>query len=230
MGLAINRTMNNRSKIISVAAKICGLKEPAAIHAAVLGGASYVGLVFYPPSPRAVTPVLARALATLVPPAVKKVGLFVDPDDDFLVTVLAQVPLDLIQLHGRESPERVAWIKALTKLPILKAIKVAKGADMDMAKAYDSVADMLLFDAKVPEDMADALPGGNALVFDWELLKGRHWRRPWMLSGGLDAGNVAQAVTISGARAVDISSGVESARGVKDPAAIKAFLDAVMAL
>jgi phosphoribosylanthranilate isomerase len=222
--------MNNRSKIISVAAKICGLKEPAAIHAAVRGGASYVGLVFYPPSPRAVTPVLARALAALVPPAVKKTGLFVDPDDDFLVTVLAEVTLDLIQLHGGESPERVSSIKASTKLPVLKAIKVAKGADMDTAKDYDGVADMLLFDAKAPDDMADALPGGNALVFDWGLLKGRLWRRPWMLSGGLDADNVAQAVTISGARAVDVSSGVESARGVKDPAAIKAFLDAVRAL
>lgn len=222
--------MNNRPKTASVATKICGLKDPVALEAAVLGGASYIGLNFYLPSPRAVTPAQARDLAAMVPPAVKKVGLFVDPDDASLMAVLAQVPLDLIQLHGGESPERVSQIKALTKLPVVKAIKVANGADLDMANDYDGVADMLLFDAKAPQDMADALPGGNALVFDWTLLKGREWRRPWMLSGGLDAGNVAQAVTISGARIVDVSSGVESARGVKDPAAIKAFLDAVRAL
>ncbi|MBL6952628.1 MAG: phosphoribosylanthranilate isomerase [Alphaproteobacteria bacterium] len=217
-----------------VAAKICGLKDPVAIDAAVRGGASYVGLVFYPRSPRAVTPARARELAALVPPAVKKVGLFVDPDDALLETVLAQVPLDMIQLHGGESPGRVAEIRARITLPaklaILKAIKVANRADLDLANDYDEIADMLLFDAKAPTDMADALPGGNGLVFDWNLLTGRQWRRPWMLSGGLDAGNVAQAVRISGARAVDVSTGVESAPGVKDPVAIKAFLDAVKTL
>jgi phosphoribosylanthranilate isomerase len=115
-------------------------------------------------------------------------------------------------------------------LPVLKAIKVANGADLDAAKAYDGVADMLLFDAKAPKDLADALPGGNGLIFDWNMLTGRHWQQPWMLAGGLDAGNVAQAVSIAGARAVDVSSGVEHRPGVKDPAAIKAFLDAVKAL
>lgn len=226
--------MNKPSKIMPVAVKICGLKDPVAIDAAVKGGASYVGLVFYPRSPRAVTPALARELAALVPPAVKKVGLFVDPDDALLATVLAQVPLDLIQLHGGESPGRVAEIRTRITVPanlaILKAITVASRADLDLANDYDEIADMLLFDAKAPTDMADALPGGNGLVFDWNLLTGRQWRRPWMLSGGLDAGNVAQAVRISGARAVDVSSGVESVPGVKDPVAIKAFLDAVKTL
>jgi phosphoribosylanthranilate isomerase len=222
--------MNKPSEIMPLAAKICGLNDPAAMDAAVTGGASYVGLVFYPRSPRAVTPTQARELAALVPPAVQTVGLFVDPDDGLLDTVLAQVPLDLIQLHGEESPERVAGIKAHTNLAAMKAIKVAKRADLDLADDYDEVADMLLFDAKAPTDLADALPGGNGLVFDWNLLTGRQWRRPWMLSGGLDAGNVAQAVRISGARAVDVSTGVESAPGVKDPAAIKAFLDAVKTL
>ncbi|MDA1098956.1 MAG: phosphoribosylanthranilate isomerase [Proteobacteria bacterium] len=217
-----------------MAAKICGLKDPVAIDAAVRGGASYVGLVFYPQSPRAVTPAQARELAALVPATVRKVGLFVDPDDALLETVLTQVPLDLIQLHGGESPGRVARIKAQTAAPanltIMKAIKIAKRSDLDVADDFDEVADMLLFDAKAPTDMADALPGGNGLMFDWTLLTGRQWRRPWMLSGGLTAGNVAQAVRISGARAVDVSSGVESAPGVKDPAAIKAFLDVVKTL
>jgi phosphoribosylanthranilate isomerase len=226
--------MKKPSESMPMAAKICGLKDPAAITAAVAGGASYVGLNFYPPSPRAVTPAQARELAALIPPAVKKVGVFVDPDDALLGAVLAQVPLDLLQLHGGESPQRVAQIAAQVTAPadlgILKAIKVAKRADLQAAATYEEIADMLLFDAKAPTDMADALPGGNGLMFDWNLLTGRKWRRPWMLSGGLDAGNVAQAVRISGARIVDVSSGVESAPGVKDPAAIKAFLDAVKAL
>ena len=213
-----------------VTAKICGLNDRSTMDAAVANGAAYVGLNFYPPSPRAVTPAQARDLCAHVPRTVKKVGLFVDPDDQLLREVLAQVPLDLIQLHGSESPARVREIKALTNLPVLKAIKVANGADLDAASAFDGVADMLLFDAKAPKDLADALPGSNGLVFDWNLLTGRRWQRPWMLSGGLDAGNVAQAVSIAGAHAVDVSSGVEHRPGAKDPAAIKAFLDAVKAL
>ncbi|MBT3535348.1 MAG: phosphoribosylanthranilate isomerase [Rhodospirillaceae bacterium] len=213
-----------------IAVKICGLKDPDMIAAAVAGGVRYIGLVFFPRSPRAVTPVQAAALAQLVPERVIKVGLFVDPEDDLLVEVLAHVSLDLIQLHGGESPDRVARIKALTGLPVMKAIKVAKAEDLDEAAAFDGVADMLLFDAKAPKDMADALPGGNGLVFNWNLLAGRHWRQPWMLAGGLDAGNVVQAVTIAGALAVDVSTGVERAPGEKDPAAIKAFLDAVKTL
>ncbi len=217
-------------KTSSIAVKICGLNDLASTDAAVANGASYVGLNFYSPSPRAVTPEQARELSRHIPAEVKKVGLFVDPDDALLQSVLAQVPLDLIQPHGSESPARVGAIKTLTGLPVLKAIKVADASDLDGADAYDGVADMLLFDAKAPKDLAHALPGGNGLVFDWTLLTHRHWQQPWMLSGGLDASNVAQAVGIAGARAVDVSSGVERAPGAKDPAAIKAFLDAVKAL
>lgn len=215
---------------MTITAKICGLKDPEAIEAAVSGGAKYIGLNFFPPSPRAVTPARAADLAGLIPDHVQKVGLFVDPDDGLLAEVMNRVALDLIQLHGNENPERVAAIKAATGLPVLKAIKVETAADLDGARDFDGVADMLLFDAKAPKDMANALPGGNGLVFDWNLLAGRRWQRPWMLSGGLEPGNVAQAVTIAGARMVDVSSGVETSPGEKDPAAIKAFLDAVKAL
>ena len=236
--LVINHAMNSARKTpantpahtFTVAAKICGLKDPASIDAVVGGGARYIGLNFFPPSPRAVTPDRAGALAPLIPASVQKVGLFVDPDDDLLRDVLSRVSFDLIQLHGNESPERVAAVKALTDRPVMKAIKVAGARDLDNAAAFDGVADLLLFDTKAPKDMAHALPGGNGLVFDWNLLAGRRWQQPWMLAGGLNAGNVAQAVTIAGAALVDVSSGVERAPGEKDNAAIKAFLDAVKAL
>ncbi len=215
---------------MTIAAKICGLNDAASLRAATTAGAAFVGLMFYPPSPRAVTPAEAGTLAAQVPAGVGKVGVFVDPDDELLDTVLAAVPLDLLQLHGQETPERVAGIAKRAGLPVMKAIRVAERADIEAARAYEDVADRLLFDAKAPKTMADALPGGNGLVFDWNLLRDAAWRRPWMLSGGLDAGNVADAVRISGAPAVDVSSGVETAPGAKDPAAIKAFLDAVKAL
>ena len=198
-----------------------------AVAAAVAGGAAYVGLNFYPPSPRALSPDSAGALAGLIPNGVKKVGLFVDATDDAIETVLQVVPLDLLQLHGAETPERVAALKQRFGLPTMKAIKVAERADIDLAHAYEEVADLLLFDAKAPKSMVDALPGGNGLIFDWNLLKDRAWRRPWMLSGGLDAANVGDAIRISGAQRVDVSSGIESEPGRKDPLAIKAFLDAV---
>lgn len=215
---------------MTIAAKICGLNDAASLRAAATAGAAFVGLMFYPPSPRAVTPAEAGTLAAQVPAGVGKVGVFVDPDDALLDTVLAAAPLDLLQLHGQETPERVAGIAKRAGLPVMKAIRVAERADIEAARAYEDVADRLLFDAKAPKTMADALPGGNGLVFDWNLLRDQAWRRPWMLSGGLDAGNVADAVRISGAPAVDVSSGVETAPGAKDPAAIKAFLDAVKAL
>jgi phosphoribosylanthranilate isomerase len=215
---------------MTIVAKICGLKDAEALTAALDGGAGFVGFVFYPPSPRALTPSAAGALAARVPDGVTRVGLLVDASDDAIAAVLAEAALDLLQLHGEESPERVAAIKARFRLPAMKAIKVAARADIAAAEAYEAVADLLLFDAKPPRDMADALPGGNGLVFDWNLLRRRAAARPWMLSGGLDAGNVADAVRISGATMVDVSSGVESAPGRKDPARIKAFLDAVRAL
>jgi phosphoribosylanthranilate isomerase len=215
---------------MTVEAKICGVNSPAAMRAAVENGAAYVGLVFYPPSPRSLTPEQAAELAKLVPPGIVKVGLFVDMDDEGFRGILAAVKLDLLQLHGRESPDRVAAVKALTGLPAMKAIKVAAPEDVHAAFPFVGVADRLLFDAKTPPGMAGALPGGNAVSFDWRILSKRNRPCPWMLSGGLDGGNVAEAVRISGARAVDVSSGVESRPGVKDPAKIGAFLCAVRAL
>jgi len=209
---------------MSVRAKICGLSEPETVRMAVAAGAAYVGLVFYPPSPRNVTAKQACGLASLARAPVRKVGLFVDPDDATLAAVTMQVALDLIQLHGRETPERVAAVRAGFGVPVMKAIKVGSAEDVEAAHAYEDVCDLLLFDAKAP---GAKLPGGTGQSFDWTLLAGRTWRKPWMLSGGLDAANVAEAVRVTGAALVDVSSGVESAPGRKDPAAIRAFLDAV---
>ena len=215
---------------MTVEAKICGINSAPAMRAAVAGGAAFVGLVFYPPSPRAVSADRAAALCALVPEGVTRVGLFVDMDDRSLEAILSAAPLDLLQLHGSETPARVREIRETSGIPVMKAIKVAGAADVAAAIDYVGVADRLLFDAKAPPEMESALPGGNALVFDWELIAGRAWPLPWMLSGGLDAANVAEAVRISGAPAVDVSSGVESAPGVKDAVRIRDFLGAVKAL
>ncbi len=215
---------------MTVAAKICGIGSAAAMDAAIAGGARYIGLVFYPPSPRYVTPAAAAALAAPVPAGIGKVGLLVDADDSTIAGITDQVALDMLQLHGGETPGRVAAIKARFGLPVMKAIKIAGAEDLAAVDAYADSADMILFDAKPPQDMAGALPGGNALAFDWNLLAGRTWPLPWMLSGGLDAANVAAAVATSGAPAVDVSSGVEARPGDKDPAKIGAFLGAVASL
>jgi len=215
---------------MAVQAKICGINDPAAMAAAVGGGAAYVGLVFYPPSPRAVTPLAAAELAAGVPVAVKTVGLFVDADDSDIDEVLEAVPLDVLQLHGKETPERAAALKARTGREIMKAVSVADAADLDRARAYEVAVDRLLFDAKPPPEMKNALPGGNALMFDWTLLQGRDWAVPWMLAGGLTPENVAEAVRRTGAGAVDTSSGVEDAPGRKNTRKIHAFLEAVAVL
>ena len=215
---------------MAVAAKICGINDPVAMRTAVDGGASHVGLVFYPLSPRAVTPVQAAELARKVPETVSRVGLFVDPTDTEIDAVLAEAPLELLQLHGNEAPTRVAEIRRRTGLMTMKVISVADESDFVCAKAYVDVADWLMFDAKPPKDMANALPGGNALSFEWRLLSGRSWNLPWMLAGGLDVGNVGDAVYLSGAAVVDTSSGVEDAKGKKNPEKIRAFLDAVSSL
>jgi len=209
---------------MSVPVKICGISEPETLRAAVQGGARWIGLVFYPPSPRSVAPAMAAELARLVPTAVRTVGLFVDPDDDFLEHVVGQVPLDMLQLHGKETPQRVAAIKAAFHIPVMKAIKVGGPEDLERAAEHAQVCDRLLFDAKPPAKVA-ALPGGNGIAFDWTLLTGRSWSKPWMLSGGLNAGNVAEAVRTTGAPAVDVSSGVEDRPGHKDLALIRAFLE-----
>ncbi|MCB9958011.1 MAG: phosphoribosylanthranilate isomerase [Rhodospirillaceae bacterium] len=208
--------------------KICGLTSPEALAAAIDSGARYVGLVFYPPSPRAVGLEVAAELARMVPTGVRAVGLFVDPTDEALEATVRSVPLDMLQLHGHETPERVAAIRARFAMPVMKAVRVAEPADLDHVPAHAAVADRLLFDAKPPQNVA-ALPGGNGIPFDWSILSGRHWPVPWMLSGGLTVDNVGQALAETGAAAVDVSSGVEARPGVKDPAKIAAFMRAVTA-
>ncbi|WP_439507505.1 phosphoribosylanthranilate isomerase [Yoonia sp.] len=205
--------------------KICGLRDAAMLDAAVQAGAAYVGLVFFEKSPRNVTLAQAAALAAMVPAGVAKVALVVDADDAQLDALLAQVPVDILQLHGAETPARVTEVKARYGLPVMKAVGVAGPDDLAALDAYAQVADQLLVDAKPPKG-AD-LPGGNGLSFDWRLIAGRRWPVPWMLAGGLTPANVAQAVALTGAGQVDVSSGVESAPGVKDAALIAAFCAAL---
>jgi len=213
---------------MSIAVKICGLSTAEGVAAAARHGARFVGFVFYPPSPRNVAPALAGALSALTPSGVTKVGLFVDADDDTVAAALAGAPLDLLQFHGDESPERVAAVKRRFGKPVMKAIPVAAAADLAAAQRYFGVADRLLFDAKPPKDAV--LPGGNGLIFDWELLGRRRWPLPWMLSGGLTADNLGEAVRITHASALDVSSGVEREPGIKDPEKIAAFLARARAL
>ncbi len=209
--------------------KICGVNDAAAARAAGEAGAGMIGFVFYPPSPRAVTPARAAELARDLPEGVLRVALLVDADDALVDAVAATGVVDVLQLHGHETPARVAAIRARTGLPVMKALAVAERADVEAAAAYDGVAYRILFDAKPPKGMAGALPGGNGLSFDWRLLDGLALATPWMLSGGLDAGNVASAIRLTGARAVDASSGVEDRPGVKSPDKIRAFVAAAKA-
>ncbi|MGB8275146.1 MAG: phosphoribosylanthranilate isomerase [Alphaproteobacteria bacterium] len=215
---------------MAVTVKICGVNSAEAARAAAEAGAGLVGFVFYAPSPRFVTAEQAAGLAALIPAGVLKVGLFVDAGDADIARMKERVALDMLQLHGAETPSRVAEVKARFGLPVMKAVPIAAAADVEAAKAFETVADRLLFDAKPPKTMVGALPGGNALAFDWQLLSGRRWKAPWMLSGGLTAENLAEAVRISGARAVDVSSGVEDRPGHKDPTRIRAFLAAAKGL
>jgi phosphoribosylanthranilate isomerase len=208
--------------------KICGLTDTAAVEAAVEHGADMLGFVFYPPSPRNITAEQAEDLLRDVPSGIDRVGLFVDPETDFLDKILAKARLDLLQLHGDETPERCRAISIYFGLPIIKAIKVSTKADLKAARDYEDVVDWLMFDARPPAD--DALPGGNGKAFDWTILKGADFKRPWLLAGGLTPDNLSQAVQQSGASAVDVSSGVEIAPGKKDPAKIRAFLDAARRL
>jgi phosphoribosylanthranilate isomerase len=209
---------------MAVRAKICGIKSRPALDAALAGGAGFVGFNFYPPSPRALTPEAAAVLAAAVPPVIAKVGVLVDEPDERIAEILARVSLDMLQLHGKETPTRVDDIRRRFGLPVMKAVKIAETADLAVADRYIGHADWLMFDAKPPPQMTGALPGGNALSFDWQLLAGRSWPSPWMLSGGLTRDNLAEAVRISGSHVVDVSSGVESQPGEKDPEKIAAFL------
>ncbi|MFD3191216.1 phosphoribosylanthranilate isomerase [Sedimentitalea sp. HM32M-2] len=204
--------------------KICGLRSADAVRAAVDAGARYVGFVFFARSPRHLTPARASDLAADVPEGVCKVALTVDADDATLDQLVDRVPLDMLQLHGRESPDRVAELRQRFGLPVMKAVGVADEADLPALDDYLRVADQVLVDAKPPKDAV--LPGGNGLAFDWRLIAGRRWPVPWMLAGGLTPQNVAEAIAMTGARQVDVSSGVESAPGVKDANLIRAFLAA----
>lgn len=204
--------------------KICGLKTEAALDAALAGGADYVGLVFFPPSPRNVTPAAATALAAKARGRAKIVALMVDPDDTLIDTVMASAAPDLVQLHGEETPARVAEIRRHCGKPVMKAIKVETAADAARALDYLGSADLILFDARAPLDATR--PGGNGAAFDWRTLLGVKDRVSFMLSGGLTPDNVAEAIRATGASIVDVSSGVESAPGEKDPDLIRRFLRA----
>lgn len=215
---------------MSVSVKICGLSAPEAVDAAAEAGARFAGFVFYAPSPRAVTPGAPAGLARRLPTSIGRVALTVDADNATLEAIIDALAPDILQLHGRESPARLAELRARFGIPVMKAISVAEPGDVDAASAYEEVCDWLLFDAKPPRDRADALPGGNGLPFDWRLLAGRTWRRPWMLSGGLTADNLEAAVRLTGATTVDVSSGVEDRPGAKSPEKIRALLATARAL
>ena len=209
-----------------LAAKICGLSTPEAVRAAVEGGAAYVGFVAFAPSPRDIAPDRAAELARPARAAgVKVVAVTVDACDAELDAIVAAFAPELIQLHGSETPARVAEVRARTGAQVIRALRVGEPADLEAARAFEGVADQLMFDARPPK--GSALPGGNGAAFDWAMLQGASFARPWFLAGGLDAANVAAAAAASGAGQVDVSSGVESAPGVKDPASVKAFLEAV---
>jgi phosphoribosylanthranilate isomerase len=212
---------------MALAAKICGVNSPDAAQAVIDGGAAFMGLVFFRKSSRNVSLTEAAALAALVPKSIEKVAVLVNPSDDDVNEILESVPLNMIQLHGHETPERVAEIRATFSVKVMKAIRVAGADDLASVREFESVSDWLLFDAKPPKTMASALPGGNALAFDWTLLAGRSFSRPWMLSGGLTPENVSAAAAASGATVVDVSSGVEDKPGMKNRAKILAFLAAV---
>ena len=210
--------------MLEVRVKICGLKTLADIAAVAAAGAAYAGLNFFPKSPRYVTTSAARALALAAPEGLCKVALVVDADNATLDAIVAEVPLDMLQLHGHETPARVAELKARYGLPVMKVIGVAEEADLSALLDFSLVADQILIDAKAPKGAV--LPGGNGLTFDWRLLVGRKWLKPWMLAGGLTPANVAEAIRLTGARQVDVASGVESAPGVKDAGKIATFVEA----
>ncbi|MGC1304272.1 MAG: phosphoribosylanthranilate isomerase [Caulobacteraceae bacterium] len=210
---------------MSVLVKICGLSTPDAVRAAVDGDADLVGFVFFPKSPRSVTPELASVLAERArAQGVKVVAVTVDASDETIDAIARTLQPDLIQLHGHETPARASEVRTRTGAGVIRALRVSDVADLDAAPAFEEAVDYLMFDAKAP--VGAVLPGGNGVAFDWSLLAGRSYARPWFLAGGLNPENVAEAVKASGASLVDVSSGVETVPGVKDPALIKAFLEA----
>jgi phosphoribosylanthranilate isomerase len=205
-----------------VSVKICGLATVDDVRACADAGANYMGLVFFEKSPRNITIPAARELALAAPLGLAKVALVVNPSDAELDAITATVPLDMLQLHGRETPERVAEVKTRYGLPVMKAVGIADGDDLPKLESYFGVADQILVDAKPPK--GGELPGGNGLSFDWRLIAGRRWPCPWMLAGGLTPENVAEAVKMTGAKQVDVSSGVEDAPGQKNAELIQKFV------
>lgn len=213
---------------MAVQVKICGIGRADALDAAVEAGAGLVGLVFYPPSPRHVSLETAAALAERARGRARVVALTVDADDETLRGIVEAVRPDFIQAHGHETPERVREISTRFAVPVIKAVKVREAGDLAAAQGYDGAAALILYDAKAPEDLAAALPGGNGVPFDWRLMRERSGGRDFMLSGGLTAENVAQAIAITGAPIVDVSSGVERAPGVKDLGLVRKFVEAAL--
>mgnify|MGYP001605090582 CR=1 FL=1 len=210
-----------------VSVKICGLSTMASVDCAIAAGAEYIGLNFYPPSPRYVDPAAAGALAGKARGKSKIVALVVDADDGLLAEIIDKVDPDIIQVHGSETPERIAEITRTTGKPVIKALKVRAQDDIARAAAYTDTAIMILYDAKAPDDLENALPGGNGIAFDWTLLTGNaNGATEFMLSGGLDADNVAEAVAVTHAPIVDVSSGVETAPGEKNLDLIRKFIEA----
>jgi len=207
--------------------KICGLSTHEGLQAVADTGAAYVGFVFFPKSPRNVSIEQARELALATPVGLAKVALVVDADNAFLDAITDAVPLDMLQLHGHESPERVLEIKARYGLPVMKAVGISDASDVPNIDLYNAVADQILIDAKPPKSAT--LPGGNGLSFDWTLIAKRRWPKPWMLAGGLTPDNVAEAIALTGATQVDVSSGVEAGVGIKDNTKIAAFVAAALA-
>lgn len=210
------------------AIKFCGITTKESLQAASKLEASYVGFMMWPRSPRALNIERARALSLTQPGNIRIVGVFVNPTDEDLKTMLAEVPFDMVQLHGDEDPRRVAYIRSQFGLPVMKAIRIATREDLFGVPAFESVADWLLFDTKADPALSD-LPGGTGLSFDWQILKGRDFRKPWMLSGGLNAENVARALSLLQPDAVDISSGIEDRPGIKNIDKMKSFAAAVNA-
>jgi phosphoribosylanthranilate isomerase len=213
---------------MSIAVKICGITSPDAIDAAVSAGAAYGGLVFHPKSPRFVTVEQAAVLATRMRGRLKIVALVADMDDAQLETLVKAVRPDFLQLHGAETAKRVAEIRGRFGVAVIKALPVADICDLDSVSDYEKVSDMLMFDARPPRGAERG--GGHGAAFDWKILAGRTFIKPWFLAGGLNPENVARAVVLSGAQQVDVSSGVESAPGTKDAVRIAAFINATKSL
>ncbi|WP_317055396.1 phosphoribosylanthranilate isomerase [Roseovarius rhodophyticola] len=207
--------------------KLCGLTRPEDVAVAAEAGAAYVGFVFFPKSPRYVSLPHARDMALSAPIGLAKVALVVNADNATLDSLTDQVPLDMLQLHGHESPDRVLEVKKRYGLPVMKAVGVADETDLAAIDTYSEVADQILLDTKPPKDATR--PGGNAVAFDWNLIAGRRWSVPWMLAGGLTVDNVAEAIQRTGANQLDLSSALESAPGVKDHAKMRAFVKAALA-